>query len=181
MGGGDLQQQICAAWTESSEKSMSYKPPAEAMKWLCQTFLGLEHLHVDTAILHRDIKPDNIVFDSKGNAKIADFGFAKFGRRAQGPYTFGVAPGSPGYVAPEVLLQLPYGCSVDLYSYGVLLWVVLTGGLSNSLGHCHPPCADWCPPDVQPLLGNWQRLEEAVKDPSSCFATPSVAPTLSEE
>jgi serine/threonine protein kinase len=62
--------------------------------------LGLEFLH-NNAVLHRDLRPANIYFDEKGYAKIGDFGMARMWRHLNSSDT----SGTPGYMAPEVLLH----------------------------------------------------------------------------
>lgn len=75
-------------------------------------------------VAHRDIKPDNILFDSEDNLKLADFGSAEwFG---DGEKMSGVV-GTPYYVAPEVLLGRDYTEKVDVWSCGVLLYIMLSG------------------------------------------------------
>merc|ERR1712176_1546251 len=69
-------------------------------------------------------------------------------------------PGSPCYVAPEVILRAQYDYRVDLYSFGVLVWVVLTGGLISEKDP-RPPCASRLS-----LLGrNWELLADTIMDP----------------
>ncbi|CAA2983827.1 phosphoenolpyruvate carboxylase kinase 2-like [Olea europaea var. sylvestris] len=77
-------------------------------------------------ISHRDIKPDNILFDSAGRLKLADFGSAEwFGVSEEGLMT-GVV-GTPYYVAPEVLMGREYNEKVDVWSAGVILYIMLSG------------------------------------------------------
>ncbi|CAK9001383.1 unnamed protein product [Durusdinium trenchii] len=110
----------------------SYRAPSTAIAWIAQVFLGLEHMHLRMDTLLRDLKPDNVVLSEKGVAKLTDFGFGRFGvESTSGLWSFGVPAGSPGYVAPEVILQQNYDYSADLYSLGVLTWVLLSGGLVN--------------------------------------------------
>jgi len=69
--------------------------------------LGLEYLH-QNGIIHRDLNPTNILIDSNGYARIADFGLS----RNQGSYLIQNSAdisGSPGYTAPEVLLRENHG------------------------------------------------------------------------
>merc|ERR1719253_2152971 len=80
--GGDLRQKICAARSEAERACAPYKAPTHSMRWLSQVLLALEYLHLDMNMLHLDIKPDNVVFDEKDNAKLIDFGFCNLGRES---------------------------------------------------------------------------------------------------
>ncbi|CAE8664340.1 unnamed protein product [Polarella glacialis] len=100
------------------------------MRWLAQIFLGLEHMHLEMDTLLRDLKPENVVLSASGCAKLTDFGFGRFGVESSGCWSFGMPSGSPGYVSPEVLHRESYDSRADLYSFGVLAWVMLTGGVT---------------------------------------------------
>jgi serine/threonine protein kinase/Ca2+-binding EF-hand superfamily protein len=88
----------------------------------------VKYLH-DVGIVHRDIKPENILLSDDSDIptiKVADFGLSKL----VGPNdTLTVACGTLGYVAPEVLMQQPYGKQVDLWSIGVVTYLMLRGRL----------------------------------------------------
>ena len=75
-------------------------------------------------VAHRDIKPDNILFDSRGRLKLADFGSAEF-FGVESEMSGGV--GTPYYVAPEVLMGRDYGEKVDVWIAGVILYIMLAG------------------------------------------------------
>lgn len=90
-----------------------------------EVLLAIEHLHC-IRVIFRDIKPDNIVFDADGRAKITDFGLAKKLAPAEDAQT---ACGTEGYAAPELVTRSGnYTFAVDIYSFGVLLYVILSGG-----------------------------------------------------
>ncbi|TKY52080.1 Phosphoenolpyruvate carboxylase kinase 1 [Spatholobus suberectus] len=84
---------------------------------------AVAHCH-RLGVAHRDIKPDNILFDSADNLKLADFGSAEWfgdGRSMSG------VVGTPYYVAPEVLMGREYDEKVDVWSCGVILYIMLAG------------------------------------------------------
>ncbi|OHT00979.1 TKL family protein kinase [Tritrichomonas foetus] len=84
---------------------------------------GMEYLH-SRGIIHRDLKSLNVLLDSKKRAKIGDFGLSKI--KSSAPMTGLI--GTTLWMAPEVLLSTPfYDEKVDVYSFGILLWELLTG------------------------------------------------------
>jgi serine/threonine protein kinase len=89
---------------------------------------ALNYLH-ESNVVYRDIKPDNIGFDVRGDVKIFDFGLAKefdpMKQDKDGLYHMTADTGSPRYMAPEVFLGKPYNELVDVYSFSILLWQIL--------------------------------------------------------
>ncbi|XP_016503089.1 phosphoenolpyruvate carboxylase kinase 2-like [Nicotiana tabacum] len=77
-------------------------------------------------VAHRDIKPDNILFDSQDNLKLADFGYAEWFLGNEKKTMRGLV-GTPYYVAPEVLLGREYNEKVDIWSAGAMLYIMLSG------------------------------------------------------
>lgn len=82
------------------------------------------------SIVHRDIKPENTGFDCLGNVKIFDFGLATRldPKRKVGSNEFKATgfTGTQRYMAPEVARYLPYGTPVDVYSFAIMLWEMLS-------------------------------------------------------
>jgi tRNA A-37 threonylcarbamoyl transferase component Bud32 len=114
--------------------------PDEALAIVPQVCEALQFAH-EEGIVHRDVKPENILLDKKGRVKIADFGLAKLLDRPATAYTLtqaGQRMGTPHYMAPE---QIEHPGQVDhradIYSLGVVFYEMLTGELP--LGLFAPP------------------------------------------
>ncbi|XP_059309095.1 phosphoenolpyruvate carboxylase kinase 2-like [Lycium ferocissimum] len=97
-------------------------PEPEAALILTQLVTAVNYCH-HMGVAHRDIKPDNILFDSMGKLKLCDFGSGEF---IVGPSMSGVV-GTPYYVAPEVLMGKEYNEKVDVWSCGVILYIMISG------------------------------------------------------
>ena len=102
-------------------------PPAVAVNYACQALAGLAAAHA-TGIVHRDIKPQNLLVREDDTLKVADFGVA---RSAQDTVMtqHGSVIGTADYIAPEQAQGAPAVAASDLYSLGVVLFEMLTGRL----------------------------------------------------
>ncbi len=99
----------------------------EAIYYVTQILRALQHAH-DKGIVHRDIKPQNIMLISDGTIKVTDFGIARFSRSETRTMTDG-AIGSVHYISPEQAKGSVTDAKTDLYSVGVVLYEMLTGTL----------------------------------------------------
>src|SRR5262245_17419061 len=101
------------------------RPPLEqALDIVEQGALALEEAH-RAGIVHRDIKPGNVLLDTRGRVKVGDFGIA---RLPDSELTqTGVGMGTPGYVAPEVLKGAAADARADVFSLGVVAYQLVTG------------------------------------------------------
>ncbi|XP_059442375.1 leucine-rich repeat receptor-like serine/threonine/tyrosine-protein kinase SOBIR1 [Corylus avellana] len=94
---------------------------------------GLEYLHMNHTprIIHRDLKPGNILLDDDMEARIADFGLAKAMPDAHTHISTSNVAGTVGYIAPEYHQTLKFTDKCDIYSFGVMLGVLVIGKLPS--------------------------------------------------
>jgi len=130
--GGELFDNIVQKGTYSEKEA------AEVMR---QILDAINYLH-NRGIVHRDLKPENLIYQEdperypKALVKITDFGLAKYLGHDESTGLMKTACGTPGYVAPEILKGLPYTESIDIWSLGVILFILLCG---------YPPFSDDVP------------------------------------
>ena len=150
-------------------------PPAFVYAVLDGILDALAEAH-NVGILHRDVKPGNILFTAAGEPKLADFGIAKTSGAA---YTrAGEIIGSMAYLSPDRLTSKPATVADDLYALGVVGYEALTGrrpfpqedlgGLAHAILHESPPPLGAVRPDVPPGLA--APIERAMaRDPAWRF------------
>ena len=102
-------------------------PEAEVVNWAVQALDALEFAHRQ-GVVHRDIKPHNMILTDEGRLKVTDFGIARAANVAQ-MTEVGSIVGTAQYLSPEQARGLDVGPQSDLYSMGIVLYEMLTGEL----------------------------------------------------
>jgi serine/threonine protein kinase/CheY-like chemotaxis protein len=147
--GGDLMKRLAG-------KAL---PPDQALKIFRELMYALSDIH-EQGVLHRDLKPQNLMFRSDGSLAIVDFGIAKH-VDAINRTSHGEVLGTPRYMSPEQVRGTALDARTDIYSAGVLLYQMLTGAhlfegdtaVEVALHHLNTP-----PPPLPEHLVNYQRL-----------------------
>ncbi|KAH7286954.1 hypothetical protein KP509_32G029400 [Ceratopteris richardii] len=155
---GNLEQ-----WLHGTLGKSAPLPWDVRMKIIIGTARGLAYLHegLEPKVVHRDVKPSNILLDSLWNPKVSDFGFAKLLGADKRHVTTRVM-GTFGYVAPEYVSTGMLTEKSDVYSYGVLVMELITGRVpvdhNRPIGEIH--LIEW----LKSMVGS--RRSEEVADPS---------------
>ncbi|KAG7594449.1 NAF/FISL domain [Arabidopsis thaliana x Arabidopsis arenosa] len=135
---------------------------AEGRKMFQQLIDGISYCH-NKGVFHRDLKLENVLLDAKGHIKITDFGLSALPQHFREDGLLHTTCGSPNYVAPEVLANKGYdGAASDIWSCGVILYVILTGCLpfddANLAVICQkifkgdPPIPRWISPGAKTMI-----------------------------
>ena len=114
---------------EDLEEVIQKKAPLPVLRALHITRVvarALEHSHA-AGVVHRDIKPGNILIAKDGRIKITDFGLAREVGHQEVPLEDGTVLGTPFFASPEQIQGLPADGRTDIYSLGVTLYTMLTG------------------------------------------------------
>ena len=114
LSGGDLRFHICRRdyFTEKETKFIA----------ACIT-LSLNYIH-EKNVIHRDLKPENLVFGADGYLHLTDFGIAMEYHKGQDVVS---ASGTPGYMAPEAIINKPHDFCVDYFALGVIIYELMIG------------------------------------------------------
>jgi serine/threonine-protein kinase len=101
-------------------------PLSVALRLSRQLLAGVEAAH-RMGVVHRDLRPENLILDSSGVLRIMDFGIARAARISRAPGERTAVVGTPGYLAPEQLDGHPGDVRSDLYACGVVLYEMISG------------------------------------------------------
>jgi len=154
-------------------------PPAErAIDLTRQILRGLAAIHA-AGIVHRDVKPRNVLLTSRGSAKLSDFGIAR-GNRDRGLTEKGMALGTAAYMAPEQAYGEDPTPATDIYAVGVVLFELLTGDVpfsgDNAVNVMYRQVNEEPPPVsvINPTVPIWLNdvvLRAMAKDPVRRFSS----------
>lgn len=103
---------------------VGFLPEDQVQKIVWDLVSALFYLH-SNRVLHRDLKPQNILLDIKNHAKLCDFGFAR--NMSRGTHVLTSIKGTPLYMAPELIDEQPYDYTADLWSLGCIIYEMLMG------------------------------------------------------
>jgi serine/threonine-protein kinase len=163
MSGGSLESRL-------AERAL---PPAQVRRMALELLAGLELAH-QRGVIHRDVKPANVFFDARGNAKLGDFGVAHL--LDLGQTQTGGLIGTLAYMSPEQVTGAPLTVAADLYSIGVTLFEALAGrppflGPDFVAQHLGDPAPDLA--TLVPEAAAWAPILARLlaKDPDARYAT----------
>ncbi len=158
-------------------KAGGAQDPADVLRWLSQTATALDAAH-EAGIVHRDVKPGNILLDARGEVRVADFGVASaFGLDSM--TMAGTVLGTAGYLSPEQARGERATPASDRYALGVVAFELLTGErpfasetpTAEAAAHVHAPIPSLCdradvPCELDPVL-----RRGLAKDPADRYAS----------
>jgi len=170
----------------------------ESLDLAIQVARGLSAAHARN-IVHRDVKPSNIIITHDGVAKIVDFGLARAVASASSTQTTS-ATGTLPYMAPEQILGESVGCSCDVWALGVIMVQMLTGShpflrpntaaMTFAILNQPPAALDAVPPVIQPIVyralskhaaNRYASADEMSKDLESAHAEIAATPAPLDE
>ena len=167
--------------------------PAEALDWLAQAAEAIDHAH-ERGLVHRDIKPGNLLLDGRGRLAVADFGIARL-QRDETVTATGQVLGTAAYLSPEQASGKPATPASDRYALAVVAFQLLTGRRPFTAEHfaaqarqhieAAPPPASTIrpelPPGVDAALGRGLAKEPARRWPTAGAMVDALERALDEE
>lgn len=142
--------------------------PRRAVRWMIEVLSALEHAHTN-GIVHRDVKPSNVLVDATGAALLADFGIALLADDDERHTRTGISMGSVAFMAPEQRLDArSVGPAADIYAAGATLYHLVTASTPVDLFAAEPTSPRWAdlPDLLRPIL-----IRATRQDPERRFPT----------
>jgi len=149
----------------------SYFEVDQVKAWVLQICQALQYAHLKAKVVHRDIKPQNVLLDSDGDAKVCDFGIS---RSVSDTYTrlSGATSFTPSYGSPEQAMGAPPDQRQDIYAVGALIYDLLTGKPPFFRGDVLAQLREIVPPSMaerrkefgiegKPIPQNWEETVAA--------------------
>ena len=126
-------------------------PVSRKLRWLVDMARGLGAAH-KAGLVHRDVKPTNVMVSDDGVVKVLDFGLAKPLEAASFHTGVGLVVGTPRYMAPELFTGMRADARSDQYAFGVTAYELLAGVYPGSANGPVPSALDTLVPDVSPAV-----------------------------
>lgn len=161
-----IMEHVDAGTLENVISSGTMLPIRQVGEIMAQLLFALDHAH-SKGVVHRDVKPANILCPSATSIKVTDFGVARFDALGlTNPNGIG-AIGTPNYMSPEQFLGRPVDGRADLFSAGVILFQLLAGAkpfVANDIAELMRKLLNEQPPHIATLRpGNWEQLNAVVQ------------------
>jgi serine/threonine-protein kinase len=167
--------------------------PSIALGWLAQAAQGLDAAH-EHGVVHRDVKPANLIFDSLGRIQVVDFGIARLVDETLGLTVPGTILGTAGYLAPEQAAGRETTAASDRYALAVVAYELLTGRrpfergspTAEAAAHIHepvPPASErgaGLPEDVDAVFARALAKDPAHRFPTAAAFVDALAGALRE-
>lgn len=146
-------------WLFASDKQLDWKTRYSIA---LDTARGLAYLHEESrlGILHLDVKPQNILLDENFKAKVSDFGMARSVNRDKESRVMTGMRGTPGYMAPEWLLDCGITYKADVFSYGMVLLEIMRG--RKNIDHSQD-AENWCFPSIAFRKAREGKMDELIQ------------------
>ena len=159
-------EHVDAGTLENVISSGTMLPIRQVGEIMAQLLFALDHAH-SKGVVHRDVKPANILCPSATSIKVTDFGVARFDSLGlTNPNGIG-AIGTPNYMSPEQFLGRPVDGRADLFSAGVILFQLLAGAkpfVANDIAELMRKLLNESPPHIATLRpGNFEQLNTVVQ------------------
>ena len=138
-------------------------PYVFALRWLAQAAEALDFAHA-RGVVHRDVKPGNLLLDERGDVRLSDFGVVRGGTRGGDLTLSGEVVGTPGYLAPEVARGRPATAASDIYSLALVARELIGDHPALEAGLAEDP-SERCPSAVElvsALAGEEERTQVAL-------------------